>query len=90
MTMHRFKPRGLQPLLPLVGEFVGVERDLRPLGGSELDIDMPGVLLRLGFTAELLERIHLLLGFVGVIEVQGLPFRESKRDRLRLALCLGS
>jgi len=90
VTMHRFKPSGLQPLLPLVGEFVGIERDLRPLGGTELDINMASVLIRLSFTAELLQRTHLLLGFVGVVEVQGLPLRESKRDRLGLVLRLGS
>lgn len=89
MAVQRFEPVGLQPRFPLVGEFVAVERHLRPFDGTELDIDMARVLVSLGLAAELFQRLELLLGIVGAVEVQALPFLESECDCLWTALRLG-
>ena len=73
----------LEPFFPFHGFGVGFDRQILLLHAAVFDVDMTVVLLLLGLTSELFERLGDRLGGFGVVDVLCLPLLALKVNDFR-------
>ena len=80
MSVMGIEARAFQPAVPLIGQLVVGDFHFLPSGTAVDDIGMSVVLALLDLAAEILDRLEMLSGLLGIIEMLFVPLRQLEGD----------